>query len=261
MKHTLYICLFLLMTAIAGLSISGCVSQTPVPQYAEDLTFSVIYTHDDVTNLSSKAIKDDTASALNSVITARNLKISSIDFEAVKSDLTAVRDTERRIQLLRQYARGSQFILLTEISTEFYSPLSGRYRWDVNVHLSAYDLITRNTVEDKFTVPAVLMYAHENGDDAIASVQNDIQRRIGGLVDSFLKGRVVRSDEEVKSVEKKALPSIPPAEPAPIAEQPQENIPAESNSNPESIFSSESAQNPAESAPAESDEASAPVSE
>lgn len=214
MKNKLYIALFLFMTAIAGLTVAGCVQQTPVPQYSEDVTFSVIYTHDDVMNLTSRAVKDDTAVALNSVITDRNLKINAIDFKAIEADLTAIRDSERRIQLLRNYAKGSQIILLNEISTEFYSALSGRYRWNVDVHLSIYDLITRNTLEEKFTIPAVLMYSHENGDDAIESVQSEIQRRTGSLIDAFLKGRVVRNDAAVtetarsESAQKSASQSV-----------------------------------------------------
>ncbi len=233
MKNKLYIALFLFLTAIAGLTVVGCVQQTPVPQYSNDLTFSVVYTHDDVMKLTSEAIHDDTAIALNSVITDRNLKMNAIDFNAVASDLTAVRDTERRIQILRSYAKDSQFILLNEISTEFYSALSGRYRWNVNVHLSIYDMVTRNTLEEKFTIPAVLVYSHENGDDAIASVQAEIQRKTGGLIDAFMKGRVVKesiSTEERKVVEpapvKKAEAPVsvepetqPVAEPEPVAEE------------------------------------------
>ena len=189
MKNKLYIALFLFLTAIAGLTVMGCVKQTPVPQYSDNVTFSVVYTHDDVTKLTSSAVKDDFAASMNTVITDRNLKLSAIDFNAIASEMTTIRDTERRLQLLRQYARGSQIILLAEISTEFYSALSGRYRWDVNVHLSLYDMITRNTLEDKFTVPAVLMYSHENGDDAIMSVETEVQRRMGTLIDTFMKGR------------------------------------------------------------------------
>ncbi len=214
MKHYLYLIVFVLLTAVAGLTMSGCVSQTPTPQYAENLTFSMVYTHDDLSNLSSAAISAGIVSDLNTVLTDRNLKVSDVDFNAISAELTAVRDTQRRLQLLQKYATGSQFILLAEVSTEYYSTLSGRYRWNVDVHLSVRDISSRQTLEDKFTLPAVLMYAHENGDDAIASVQVDIERRMGSLVDSFLKGR------KASNVAPAAAPVAAPAPvepPAPVA--------------------------------------------
>ncbi|MBQ9395441.1 MAG: hypothetical protein IJU23_07985 [Proteobacteria bacterium] len=231
MKNKLYIALFLFLTAIAGLTVMGCVKQTPVPQYSDNVTFSVVYTHDDVTNVTSSAVKDDFAASMNSVITERNLKVSAIDFNAIASELTTIRDTERRLQLLRQYARGSQIILLTEISTEFYSALSGRYRWDVNVHLSIYDMVTRNTLEDKFTVPAVLMYSHENGDDAIMSVETEVQRRMGTLIDTFMKGRTVRESAPQAA----PAPAPAPAQAPVVAPEPEPEPAADESDSEENI--------------------------
>ncbi len=209
--------LFLLLACFVGMTLSGCVSQTPTPQYSENYKFAAAYIHDDTTALSSTAIAEEVSNALNNVLTDRNLKVTSMPFSAISSDMTSVRDTDRRLQTLRASANGAEFILLTEISTEFYSPLSGRYRWDVNVILSIYDIATRNTLTDKFTVPAVLMYSHENGDDAIQSVQSDLEKHIGSLVDAFLKGRTATPAPQA--------PTPPPAQaappkPAPIAAPP-----------------------------------------
>ena len=213
MKHKLFICLFIFMSAVASMMIAGCVSQTPVPQYAENLTFAVAYTHDDMNSLSSSEIKDSVTASLNSVLTERNLKVHPISFHAIEQQLLAVRDTDRRIQALRASATGAQLILFSEISTEFYSPLSGRYRWDVNVNLTIYDMINRHTLNDKFTVPVALMYSHEDGDDAIAAAQIDIQRHMGSLIDAFMKGRSVRTDAELP-------PATRAAEPKPVAPAP-----------------------------------------
>ena len=190
MKNKLILWLFFLwMIPLA----TSCVTQTPTPQYAERYAFSAVYTHDDTTDLTSSAVNEDVIAAINDVLTARNLRVTPISFGAIESQMTAIRDTDRRLQALKASSLDSSFILLTEISTEFYSALSGRYRWDVNVHLAVYDRVTRETLNDKFTVPVALMYAHETGDDAIASAQAEIARRVGGLVDSFLKGRALKS--------------------------------------------------------------------
>lgn len=188
-----FLLLLLLACAVAFIC-PACVSQTPTPQYADNLSFAVAYTHDDVNAMTSAPIEEEVRAALDQVLSKRNLKVAPIAFDSIKPQLEAIRDTDRRIQALKASANGSQFILLTEISTEFYSPLSGRYRWNVNVNVTIYDMVTRNTLNDKFTVPAALMYAHENGDDAIESVQAEIERHIGSLIDRFMKGRVTRND-------------------------------------------------------------------
>ena len=177
MKNLLFVFLIALCVAIGPFALFGCAPvQTSVPQYADNVSFAVAYTHDDVTGQTSAPMRDEVMSALNMVLIERNLKVEQISFEGIKDQLGAIRDTDRRLNALRASAKGSQFILLTEVSTEFYAPRSGRYRWDVTVHMSIYDIAARKSFEDKFSVPAVLMYSHEKGDDAIESVQSELQK-------------------------------------------------------------------------------------
>ena len=225
-----HLAIFMLLLLTFAAFCQSCVSQTPTPQYADNIQFAVVYTHDDNTNLKSEAIDDSVASDLNSVLTERNLKVSQVAFQSVQSQLEAIRDTERRIQAIKSQASDAQIILLTEISTEFYSPLSGRYRWDVTVNLTIYDLVTHDTLSSKFSMPAVLMYAHENGDDAIKSVESDIQRQIASLVDKFMKGRTIRDARsaaqpapktETKDGYKPREIAPPAPEAAPAADSPE----------------------------------------
>lgn len=183
-----------LFLALAVSSV-GCVSQTPVPKYSGDIAVAVFNTHDDNANLSSQAIPDAIAQALVKPIADRNLTVKNIAFENVESQITLTRDTSRRSQILAQTAQNAQILFINEIETEFYSVLSGRYRWNVNVKLSIYDLSTGDALHDAFTIPAVLMYAHEKGDDAINAASADIQRHAGSLVDRFLTGRSVKKND------------------------------------------------------------------
>ena len=226
LKH--HLAFFLLMLASLAFVCQSCVTQTPIPQYADNITFSTLYTHDDIQAQSSDPVADSVAEFLNSVLVARNLHVEQISFDSVKPQLDAIRDTDRRIQALKASAPGSQFILLTEISTEFYSPLSGRYRWDVNVNITLYDMVGRQSMNDKFSLPATLMYSHEDGDDAIKSVQTELQRRIGSLVDRFMKGRAV--DNRATPDSKREIHANPPA-PAP---QPDQYAPPAVDSEPAS---------------------------
>lgn len=222
------IIIFILIFSGIGLFVTGCVSQTPVPQYAENIVYTVAYTHDDMRALTSSAVEEEVVMALNSVLTDRRLTVQSLSFSSIEQQMQAVRDTERRIQSLRGQASGSQIILLGEISTEFYSPLSGRYRWDVSVTLTIYDLIHRNTLSDKFTIPAALMYSHETGDDAIKAVHTDIQRHVGSLVDAFMKGRTtsvaVSSEVPVEAKASEAKGSVKEEKVLPVAEEPKPEV-------------------------------------
>lgn len=191
--HTALISLLLGLVALLCMS---CVSQTPTPKYADNLNFAAVYLHDDTHALTTAPIQDDVASSLTDVLTQRNLGVSPVAFSSIQNEITSIRDTERRIQALNPVAQNAQFILLVELNTEFYSPLSGRYRWNVHAKVTIYDLVTHTTISDSITIPAVLMYAHETGDDAIASVLTDLQRQVASLVDRFLSGRILRPDKK-----------------------------------------------------------------
>lgn len=180
-----------ILLLVFSMAMMACVSQTPTPQYPGNISVALLNIHDDNANLASTAIPDDIEQSLIKPITDRNLSVKSIAFDAVQSEMTRIRDTSRRSQVLAQTAENSQILLINEIQTEFYSVLSGRYRWNVQVKLSIFDLATGDTLSDDFTIPAVLMYAHEKGDDAILSVIGDIQRHIGSLIDRFLAGRAL----------------------------------------------------------------------
>lgn len=230
MKNLLFVFLIALCAAIGPFALFGCAPvQTSVPQYADNVSFAVAYTHDDVTGQTSAPMRDEVMSALNMVLIERNLKVEQIAFEGIKDQLGAIRDTDRRLNALRASAKGSQFILLTEVSTEFYAPLSGRYRWDVNVHMSIYDIAARKSFEDKFSVPAVLMYSHEKGEDAIESVQSELQKHLGGLIDTFMKGRAANAaaPEQPLALRMRDIPEdLPPAAAtsAPEAQKPETKV-------------------------------------
>lgn len=206
----------MLMLLIIACLFQACVSQTPVPQYSESIRFAVAYVHDDRISNASDAVPDDISNELTHALTERNLSVSAIGFSSVKDDLTAIRDTERRIPALASHAQGAQYLLLVETSTEFYSPLSGRYRWDVNTRVTIVDLSSKVMISDKFTLPAVLMYAHEDGDDAIGAVSADIEKRIASLVDRFLAGQRQNAKAQAPSASLSGALAPPEAE-APAA--------------------------------------------
>ena len=94
-----FLLLLLLACAVAFIC-PACVSQTPTPQYADNLSFAVAYTHDDVNAMTSAPIEEEVRAALDQVLSKRNLKVAPIAFDSIKPQLEAIRDTDRRIQAL-----------------------------------------------------------------------------------------------------------------------------------------------------------------
>lgn len=188
MKNLFYIFLFVLFGAIGAFTITACVSSTPVVQYPADTTIAVVYSYDDIDNVKSSEVPQDFQKTLDASLTARNLKVTPVAFSSVENILTFIRDTERRVNALQTVANNANYLVLNEISTEFYSPLSGRYRWDVHAKMTIVDTRTQEMLTQSVTLPAVLMYSHETGADAIEAVQTELERRLDSLVDQFLKG-------------------------------------------------------------------------
>ena len=178
---------FCLFAAIGAISFIGCVASTPIVQYPANTAIAVVYTYDDVTNVKSAQVPQSFQTQLDNTLTARNLKVLPVEFSQVQNILESIRDTDRRVNALQGFSGNANYLVLTEISTEFYSVLSGRYRWDVHAKMTITDVHTHESLTQNVTLPAVLMYSHENGEDAINAVKIDLERRLGALVDQFLK--------------------------------------------------------------------------
>ncbi len=200
---------------------SGCASQKPVPQYAEDLTFSVLHLQK-IKGNDSPSLDAERARSLNAVLTNRNLKISSIDYKTVENDLALAKTTEEKVERLRKYAQGTQFVLLSEITPKYYSQVSELFHWNVKVHLSLYDLSTQKSVDDVYTATAVLtrtVNEATDADEAVTYAMVDIEKHMGKVIDAFLNGHATNG---------MGMPEAPVSEdaPAPDAVPAVENAPA-----------------------------------
>ena len=180
-----------LAAGFAAMLVSGCVSQTPLPQYSDSVRVASIYAYDDSSQLVTHPLSDEITGRLNEALTNRNLSASQVQYDTYSQTFGEIRDTDRRIQLFKKMANSSDILVLVELKADYYSVLSGRYRWNVNVHVTVYDPLDNSRISDEFTLPAALLYQHQTGEDAIDSVKDEIYRKIGGIVDQFMKGRGV----------------------------------------------------------------------
>ena len=74
--------------------------------------------------------------------------------------------------------------LLVESEVAYYSLLSGRYRWTVDVTLT----LVPAGLTDHFEVPVFLEFQHEREAEALAAATPVITRHVDDLIDDWLSG-------------------------------------------------------------------------
>jgi len=102
--------------------------------------------------------------------------------------------TQRRLEALARAAPDAPYLMIVEARATFFSQLSGRYRWDVDVRLTIAD---RTRLSDAMSstvgVAAFLQYEHEREPEALMFVRRQVVDEVGALVDKFFDGRAAQS--------------------------------------------------------------------
>ncbi|MCB9677112.1 MAG: hypothetical protein H6737_18490 [Alphaproteobacteria bacterium] len=95
----------------------------------------------------------------------------------------------KRLEMLAQGASGG-VILLVESTARYSTQMNGRYRWTVEVEAKLADpeALDEAAVES-FTVPVHLLYAHERENDALIAATPSIARRVGALLDDWIRAQ------------------------------------------------------------------------
>lgn len=124
---------------------------------------------------------------LDALLRERNLV--PIDVALTGADVAGLRTTRGRLDALLATAPEPGHALLVEVRASFFSQLSGRYRWEVDMKatLAARADVALARVETA-GVAAFLQYEHEREPDALAFVTRQLASSIGELVDQFFEG-------------------------------------------------------------------------
>lgn len=202
--------LFSILSIFLAISALSCIKQGPTTQYASSPQFAAAYVYDEDQSQTSLALLDSTPEHFNSAFTARKLAVSEIPFNDFASDFAKLRDSNRRSQSMKKLRPEADVLVLVELKAVFYSQLGGRYRWDVKANISLTDPNSHLTLTDNFSLPAVLMFAHEKGDTAINTVKEEIARRLGSILDSYMRGKDVAPAQSSAPLSTEP-PSAPPA--------------------------------------------------
>ncbi|MFA5623537.1 MAG: alpha-amylase family glycosyl hydrolase [Bradymonadales bacterium] len=205
--------IYILSVFLAFFALS-CIQHGQAPQYVSTLNFAAAYVYDDIQNQSCLPLLDSSIDTLHLAFSERNLAASSIAMATYEDEFSRRQDSDRRLQSMRTMAPKADVRVLVELRASFYSQLSGRYRWDVKAKISLLDAAGQVRLGDEFNLPAVLMFSHEKGDAAIDSVKEEIARRLGSTLDSYMRGRDAGVTSPVQESPKETQPveSSPPHE-------------------------------------------------
>lgn len=138
----------------------------------------------------------DAGPQLRELLTAELLRRNLVTMP-LAVDLDQQRTTSRRLEatVADPAGDGSPWVLLIEARARFFSQLSGRYRWEVEVRTTlASRAAPADAQASDLSVAAFLQYEHEGAGDAIAFVRRQLVDDVLGLVD-----RVVSTDAARRS--------------------------------------------------------------
>jgi len=199
----------LLLLAVAVATLTACVKPAPVTQYAPSTTVALAFALDDTQERKTLEAPAALVEAVTVALTERNLEVRVVPFDTLAEGFGAVRDSNRRLEQVAAVA-DSDVVMLIETRADFYSQLSGRYRWNVTTKLTVAARSDLAAAEaETLDLAAVLSYAHEVESDAVASLKNDIAKRAGRLFDRFFEGRATQGPQALNdgTAKKKLMPT------------------------------------------------------
>ncbi|MCB9796445.1 MAG: hypothetical protein H6741_27430 [Alphaproteobacteria bacterium] len=128
------------------------------------------------------------AERLDAQLTARNLTPKDTSAAAVPTFSTR-QTTPQRLAWMAQQDGAGELLVLVATQVEFYSQMSGRWRWTVSVELTvAPKADLGQAVSSSFTVPVFMQFHHEREPEALVEASPVIERELGYLLDQVLSG-------------------------------------------------------------------------
>lgn len=179
----------LFIVVLAGL-MAGCLSshhaavKAPSPM---DVSAIAVMGYADRTDMAG--VPAELLHAVDRVLTDRNLVGRASSDEALLSTFVARRTTSHRVEAMAGAFPDADLLLLVEAEPRFYSQLSGRYRWTVEVKLTvAPRERLGEAVTSQVTLPVFLEYYHEKEPEALRAATGLVERNLGYLLDEYLGG-------------------------------------------------------------------------
>ncbi len=166
------------------LLLAGCLPRVPKHRLATPEPMAVAIVVDADRAGPSTDAPEGLRSAVRQELAAHGLEVKELPLDVAGRQ----RLTEARLAAVRA-AAGTSWVCLVELRARYFNQLEGRYRWEIAAKLTVGK--GSETVQDAFTVPAMMQFEHEREAEAIAQAANDIAVRLGALIEGFLAGNQV----------------------------------------------------------------------
>ena len=176
-------------TLLLGLLLAGCLPKHQGTQAPSKLDVAVVAAVDYVDQPEVTGVPDALAEAIVATLEARNLVPEMAPASGFAETFAGKRNTLHRLTWLAREDRGSDLVLLVEARARYFSLLSGRYRWTVDLSMtltSPGNLDEAVTTEAKF--PIFMEFHHEREEEVLEAAVPMIERHLGFLLDEFLGG-------------------------------------------------------------------------
>lgn len=162
--------------------LASCVTRTPPVKLPSPTPVAVAYVLDFGDTRPPVLPAEELRARVGAALGERNLTVT----EVPPSGWERTRDTPRRLEQVAALAGTAAHVLLVETRVQFYSQLSGQWRWTVTTRAT---LGRRDALKDAVSVdleyPALLYYHHEREQEALAAVAKVVAYRVGVLADTF----------------------------------------------------------------------------
>jgi len=131
--------------------------------------------------------------ALLDGLNQRNLNASSVISQTAMENLAKLQVQKHRLEWLAQDQGGTDLILLIETHTEYFSQLSGRYRWTVTAELSLADPEDLTTsIHRSVEIPVFMQFHHEREAAVLEQASPALERELSTLLDAWLSAAEAR---------------------------------------------------------------------
>lgn len=165
-------------TALA-LSITACLASASPQRLATSTPVAVVL-HLESSSGRAHPVPDAVARGVEAVLAQRSLVPSVIEPAAA---FATTRSTPQRLDLVRE-SSDAPWIMLLEARARFFSQLSGRYRWEVELRVSLVERAQPDRVHtSELSVPAFLLHEHETEPEALSFVRRQLEDDLASLVD------------------------------------------------------------------------------
>jgi len=171
-----------ILNAVLGLTLLGCLHASPPARLPESTPLTV-HVYLEAADAHAVALPRSFMPELEHALADRNLRATPLRGPV---DFAVLRTTRARLEAAASGADAA-WVLLVEARARFFSQLSGRYRWEVEVRatLTPQDRLGEAQSSD-VSVAAFLQFEHETEADALAFVRRQVVDEVLALVDRVL---------------------------------------------------------------------------